>query len=59
MYLGPYFEKMVTFIQNKLKIKRRTAIGILVFLVNVLGTTSYLVFGLIFATRYAGVPLLP
>lgn len=55
----PFFDRLVMRIQNGLNIKRRYAVGITVFLVNVCGSISYLVLGLTFACAVTGAPLLP
>lgn len=59
LLISPAFEKLIKFFQDKLNLKKTTATALVVFVVNVIGTTSYLVFGLLTATRLAGVPLLP
>jgi len=62
--IAPVFEKFVTFVQKrasditKKEIPKPAAFGIVVFLVNFVGTLSYLFFGLTLATSFAGVPLL-
>ena len=56
--LAPAFDKMILSLQNKFNIGKSKATGLLVFLVNVLGTFSYLFFGLAVVTKIAGVPLL-
>jgi len=63
--ISPFFEKMVTFFQTKSSalmkrdVPRAAAFGITVFLVNVVGTFTYLFGGLFLATTFAGVPLIP
>lgn len=59
LLISPIFENFIQFFQDKFRMKKTTATALVVFCVNVIGTTSYLVFGLLFATRLAGVPLLP
>ncbi len=56
--LAPAFDKMILSLQNRFNIGKSKATGLLVFLVNVLGTFSYLFFGLAVVTKIAGVPLL-
>jgi len=55
--ISPLFMRFVEKIQALLKVNKAVATACVVFLVNVVGTTSYLVFGLIAATRIANVPL--
>mmetsp|Transcript_32029 Transcript_32029/g.71142 ORF Transcript_32029/g.71142 Transcript_32029/m.71142 type:complete len:232 (+) Transcript_32029:96-791(+) len=57
--LSPFFNRMVDKIQQKTKWSRKWSTALLVFMVNIVGTTSYLVGGLFVATKLAGVPLLP
>jgi hypothetical protein len=59
LVLTPFFNKLIDLVQGKTGFKRATSTGIVVFLVNVCGTVSYLVLGLIAATTMASVPLLP
>ena len=59
LFLAPYFEKWVDVIEKKTGFKRATATAIVIFLFNICGTVSYLVGGLVIATKLAGVPLLP
>ena len=59
LVLTPFFNKIIDSVQSKTGFKRPTSTGIVVFLVNVCGTLSYLTLGLFLATRAAGVPLLP
>jgi hypothetical protein len=59
LVLSPFFERMVVGLEKRLRINKTLATALLVFLVNVVGSTSYLVFGLLVATKWAGVPLLP
>lgn len=57
--LSPFFERAVRKIEETFNWNRVKATSLLVFLVNFCGTISYLVFGLLFATRIANVPLWP
>ena len=59
LVLTPFFNKLIDLVQGKTGFKRPTSTGIVVFLVNVCGTISYLVLGLLAATTIAHVPLLP
>lgn len=56
--ISPFFIRLVERIQTLLKVNKAVATACVVFLVNVVGTTSYLVLGLIVATSIAKVPLL-
>lgn len=59
LLLSPSFEKFVDIIQQRTKWNRASSIGLLVFLVNVCGTISYVVGGLFLTTKLLNVPLLP
>lgn len=59
LILTPFFNKLVDLVQSKTGFKRATSTGIVVFLVNVCGTITYLVLGLLLATSITGVPLRP
>lgn len=55
--ISPFFMQLVERIQTLLRVNKAVATACVVFLVNVVGTTSYLVLGLIVATSIAKVPL--
>lgn len=57
--ITPFFDRFVAFLSERLHLSQRQAFAACVFLVNVLGTCSYLVLGLRLATLVAGVPFLP
>ena len=57
--ISPLFSKFVDTVQVKTGYKKATATSIVVFLVNVVGSTSYMVLGLFLGTRLFGVPLFP
>jgi hypothetical protein len=59
LVLSPGFDRIINFFQRKFNWSKPRATALTVFLVNVVGTISYLVFGLLFATKIAKVPLLP
>lgn len=59
LVLSPVFDNMVEVLEKRLHLRKATATGLLVFLVNVLGSTTYLLLGLTLATQWVGVPLLP
>ena len=55
--LTPYFDKLVDRIKDKLGVKRGTAFGITVFLVNICGTLTFLTTGLYLSSLYTKIPL--
>ena len=57
--LAPLWERLIDLVQKKTEFKRATCTGIVVFAVNVCGTLSYMIGGLLIATSIARVPLLP
>jgi hypothetical protein len=57
--LTPAYTMALDSIQKRTGLKRGQAVGVLVFVVNIIGTTSVCTLGLIAATKLAGVPLLP
>lgn len=59
MFLAPYFENWVEKVEKRTGFKKTTSTAIVIFLFNICGTISYLVGGLLLATKLAGVPLLP
>jgi hypothetical protein len=59
LLIAPLFDKAIKKIEKTTKLGRVRSTALLVFLVNVCGTISYLVFGLLAATKIANVPLWP
>jgi len=59
LVITPFFTALIDKVVQKTGFKRPTATGIVVFLVNVCGTISYLILGLLAATTITGVPLRP
>lgn len=57
--ISPLFSKLVDTVEQKTGYKRATATSIVVFMVNIIGSTSYMGLGLLIATRIFGVPLFP
>eukprot|EP01031_Cornospumella_fuschlensis_P035370 gene35370-42866_t len=57
--LSPAFDRLIDFFRRKMSLTKTQATGLVVVLVNVCGTISYLTFGLFLATKIAKVPLLP
>ncbi|RYH26243.1 hypothetical protein EON65_14845 [archaeon] len=57
--LSPAFDRLIDFFRRKTSLTKAQATGLVVVLVNVCGTISYLTFGLFLATRIAKIPLLP
>jgi hypothetical protein len=56
--ISPVFEKFIDLVEKRSGFRRSIAIGIVVALVNVLGSFTYLFVGLSIATSIARVPLL-
>lgn len=52
-----YFDRVVQSIQDKFKVKRGVAIGLTVFLANIVGTISLMCLGISIAAAAAGVPV--
>lgn len=52
-----YFEQVVTFFQEKFKVKKGVAIGLTVFFANVVGTITLMCLGISIAAMAAGVPV--
>ena len=57
--ISPLFSKLVDAVEQRTGYKRATATSIVVFMVNIVGSTSYMSLGLLIATRIFGVPLFP
>jgi hypothetical protein len=57
--LTPLFDRLITTISKKTGFSRRNSTGVSVFLVNIVGSFTYLFLGLFLATSIAKVPLLP
>lgn len=57
--ISPLFSKLVDAVEQKTGYKRATATSIVVFMVNIIGSTSYMGLGLLIATRIFAVPLFP
>ena len=57
--ITPLFDKFIDFIEAKTSWSRRNCTALVVFIVNILGTFTYLFAGLFIATTIANVPLLP
>lgn len=55
----PYFDKAVDAVQRKTKLNKKVAIGIVVFLANICGTTSLMSLGVYIASLLAGIPIFP
>eukprot|EP00525_Craspedostauros_australis_P008964 CAMPEP_0198118244 /NCGR_PEP_ID=MMETSP1442-20131203/20873_1 /TAXON_ID= /ORGANISM="Craspedostauros australis, Strain CCMP3328" /LENGTH=249 /DNA_ID=CAMNT_0043776467 /DNA_START=68 /DNA_END=817 /DNA_ORIENTATION=- len=55
--IAPKFEVAVKSIQNRLNVNKQIAIGITVFAVNVVATTSLLSLGVVLASMASGVPI--
>mmetsp|Transcript_31985 Transcript_31985/g.45473 ORF Transcript_31985/g.45473 Transcript_31985/m.45473 type:complete len:218 (-) Transcript_31985:130-783(-) len=57
--VSPVFENMVNTIHNKTKVSRGVAIGVVVFLANVVGTLALMCLGISLASLAAGVAIFP
>lgn len=57
--ISKYFDDAITLIQNKMNCPRAAAIGLVVFLANVVGTLTVMGGGIFIASTLAGVPLFP
>jgi len=57
--LSPAFTALLNRVQEATNLSKAKSVALLVFMVNVVGTLSYLCGGLIVVTRIARVPLLP
>ena len=57
MAVSPQFDKIVNFMQEKFKVSKAAAVGITVFLANVLGTLTAMSCGILIASLAAGVPV--
>ncbi len=55
--VSPYFDRFVSFIQEKTGLGRGWSIGLVVFLANVVGTLSLMCLGISGASILAGVPI--
>lgn len=55
--LTPYFDKLVERIRLRCSVKKSVALGITIFVVNVLGTFAFLGTGLYLSSLYTKVPL--
>jgi hypothetical protein len=55
--ISPYFDKVILSFQNRLKVNKPVAIGITVFLANVVVTTAVLVLGVMAAAALSGTPI--
>ena len=57
--ISPYFEKVILKLQEKFRVNKAAAVGITVFLVNVVGTLSLTALGIISAATLSGTPIYP
>mmetsp|Transcript_56274 Transcript_56274/g.136417 ORF Transcript_56274/g.136417 Transcript_56274/m.136417 type:complete len:326 (+) Transcript_56274:73-1050(+) len=57
--LATQFDKVIAYIQTKFKVSKGAAIGLVVFLANIVGTTTLMCAGIAFASSLAGVPIRP
>lgn len=54
-----YFNGMVNAVQEKLRVSKATAIAVVVFFANVVGTFAMMALGIALASLAAGVPVFP
>ena len=57
--VAPYFDRIVKSIQRRTKLGKAASIGIVVFLANIVGTTSLMSLGIYIASLAAGIPIFP
>jgi predicted PurR-regulated permease PerM len=57
--IGPYFDRLVNWIQKKTKVPKAVAITLTVLMVNLGGTLLLMVGGISLASFLAGVPVFP
>ena len=57
--VSKYFDSFISAVQEKTKVSRAVAIGITVFLFNIVGTSSFMALGVFTASVLAGVPVFP
>ena len=54
-----YLDSVVSAIQEKFKVSKKVAIGLTVFLFNIVGTCSFMAFGIAVASALSGVAIFP
>ncbi len=59
MTMLPFFDRLMGFLQKKFSLPKPAAFALVVFLVNVVGTLTFLISGLILTSSIIGIPLLP
>ena len=57
--VAKYFDSAISMIQEKLKVSKPIAIGIVVFMANIVGTCSLMALGITGASALSGVPVFP
>lgn len=57
--VSKYFDMVINSVQEKTKVPRGVAIGITVFLFNIVGTCSFMALGISIASALSGVPIFP
>lgn len=55
--ISVYFDKIIAWMQAKLKCSKGVAIGVVVFLANIVGTTTLMCLGISLASAATGVPI--
>lgn len=54
-----YFDRVVSWIQSKFRVSKGVAVGLTIFLANVVGTIALMCLGISIAATAAGVPVFP
>ena len=57
--ISPKFDDIVLGVQNRLGVKKATAVTIVVLIANLFGTTLFMSLGILIAATLAGVPVFP
>jgi hypothetical protein len=57
--MSPFFDRFMGFVQKKFSLKKPAAFALVVFLVNVMGTLTFLMSGLVLTSSIIGIPLFP
>ncbi len=59
MAMCPLFDRFMEFLQKKFSLPKPAAFALVVFLVNIVGTLTFLISGLVLTSSILGIPLLP
>ncbi len=55
--VAKYFDAAISMVQRKISVSKPVAIGIVVFLANIVGTCSFMALGITLASMASGVPI--